>query len=76
MSELRRGRRLRDIPQQMNGMGAAVPGTAPEAEVRPVRSGEAEADFQLGEKMGAQAITQTEGIPTEATQKIGKGRLA
>ena len=25
MSEIRRGRRLRDIPQQMNGMGAAVP---------------------------------------------------
>ena len=74
MSEFRRGRRLRDIPQQMNGMGAAqqvpgavqtrqvypaTPGQAPEAEVRAVRDAGEESEFQQGGRMAAGAIADT-----------------
>ena len=103
MSEIRRGRRLRDIPQQMNGMGAAVPpagmgqrvpgsvqnaqtvtsrqiypatpGQAPEAEVRAVRDGGEESQFQTGARMGAQAIADvtrsTPGFQQQGVQVIG-----
>ena len=58
MSELNaRKRRLRDIPQDMNGMGQAA--ILPNM---PVRAGEAEDAFRLGEKMGAQATAQKAGL--------------
>ena len=81
MSEMRRGRRLRDIPQQMNGMGQtrpvvpATPGVAPQAEVRAVQTGETDAARLMGERMGVQALTQTQGNPTEAMKKIGKEQI-
>ena len=73
MSEMRRGRRLRDIPQQMNGMGATVPqynrdmqgmtyqatpGTMPAEEQSAVRNADEERNYQRGQRQAAQSIAE------------------
>ena len=88
MSKIRRRLRRPEEMDAANQMGQmeqrtpiqrpvmpAMPGQAPEAEVRAVRTGEEESAYQMGERMGAQSITGTAGIPSEAMQKIGKDEI-
>ena len=84
MSENRRGRRLRDIPAQL-GLGGGVQRTVVPmtggADVnsmpsQPVRTAEAEAAYQLGERIGAQSLAPNGGMEAQtAMAPIGKEQV-
>ena len=91
MSEMERRRTLNRIPKQMGAPGAVPPamGTgvtpagmppagmaqAAPAEQRAVRTGEAEAAYQLGQRMGAESLMTAAGIQPvgSAAERDGAG---